>query len=101
MPSTKKKRILIINICKEKLHYFEFVKPIERILENLKIRFYTKYYTKFTDKDLKAEKVIICGTSLADKDYLENIYQSASTKCLPFLYIINAYFFIMLLLYYY
>ena len=65
--------ILIINICKEKLHYFEFVRPIEKILEKKDINFYTKHYTKFTDKDLKADKIIICGTSLIDKDYIENI----------------------------
>ena len=66
-------KILILNICKEKLHYLEFVKPIERIIENAGVNFYTKHYTKFLDKDLKAEKIIICGTSLADKDYLKNM----------------------------
>ena len=66
-------KILVINICKEKLHYFEFVRPIEKILESLEINFYTKHYTKFSDKDLKAEKIIICGTSLADKNYLKNM----------------------------
>ena len=66
-------KILILNICKEKLHYFEFVRPIEKILESLGIIFYTKHYTKFLDEDLKAEKIIICGTSLADKDYLKNM----------------------------
>ena len=66
-------KILILNICKEKLHYSEFVKPVERIIEDAGINFYTKHYTKFLDKDLKAEKIIICGTSLADKDYLKNM----------------------------
>ena len=66
-------KILILNICKEKLHYLEFVKPIERIIKNAGVNFYTKHYTKFLDKDLKAEKIIICGTSLADKDYLKNM----------------------------
>ncbi|MEX0933016.1 MAG: gamma-glutamyl-gamma-aminobutyrate hydrolase family protein [Candidatus Pacearchaeota archaeon] len=64
--------ILLLNICKEKLHYFEFVKPIERILKEKEIDFYTKHYSKFTDKDLKADKIIICGTSLKDNDYLKN-----------------------------
>lgn len=66
-------KILILNICKEKLHYLEFVRPIEKILESLGEDFYTKHYTKFSDKDLKAKKIIICGTSLTDKDYLENM----------------------------
>ena len=65
--------ILILNICKEKLHYFEFVRPIEKIIEQKGIDFYTKHYTKFSDKDLKSDKIIICGTSLIDKDYLNNI----------------------------
>ena len=66
-------KILIINICKERLHYYEFVKPIEDILENTGIEFYTKHYTKFNDKDLKADKIIICGTSLIDNDFIDKI----------------------------
>lgn len=68
-----KNKILVLNICKEKLHYFEFVKPIEDILKNKNIDFYTKHYTKFEDKDLKADKIIICGTSLKDNYYLSNL----------------------------
>ena len=68
--------ILIINICKEKLHYLEFVKPIEDILRKEKIEYQTIYYKKITDKELlnkKLEKIIICGTSLKDNGYLENL----------------------------
>ncbi|MAH03699.1 hypothetical protein CMI39_02850 [Candidatus Pacearchaeota archaeon] len=65
--------ILLINISKEKLHYFEFVKPIEDILSKNNIKFNTKYYKKIVDNDLKAEKIIICGTSLIDNEYLENL----------------------------
>lgn len=65
--------ILIINICKERLHYYEFVKPIEEILLKNGINFYTKHYTKFSDKDLKADGIIICGTSLKDNDFLNNL----------------------------
>ena len=68
--------ILIINICKEKLHYLEFVKPIEDILRKEKIEFQTIYYKKLTDKELlnkKLNKIIICGTSLKDNEYLENL----------------------------
>ena len=68
--------ILIINICKEKLHYLEFVKPIEDILRREKIEYQTIYYKKITDKELlnkKLEKIIICGTSLKDSEYLENL----------------------------
>lgn len=68
--------ILIINICKEKLHYLEFVKPIEDILREKNIEYKTIYYKKITDKELlnkKLKKIIICGTSLKDNEYLENL----------------------------
>jgi len=66
--------ILIINLCKEQLHYYEFVKPIEDILQKNKIEFLTKHYSKITEGDLhKADKIIICGTSLKDNTFLEEI----------------------------
>lgn len=68
--------ILIINICKEKLHYLEFVKPIEDILREKNIEYRTIYYKKITDKELfnkKLKKIIICGTSLKDDEYLKNL----------------------------
>lgn len=45
--------ILLINTCKEKLHYYEFVKSIEDILKENKIKFFTQHYNEITDKDLK------------------------------------------------
>lgn len=68
--------ILIINLCKERLHYLEFVKPIEDILKEKDIEYKTIYYKKITDKELlnkKLKKIIICGTSLKDNEYLENL----------------------------
>jgi len=66
--------ILLINICKEKLHYYEFVKPIEYILKTCKARYFIRNYKKLGKKDLdKAKKIIICGTSLKDNEYLENV----------------------------
>ena len=66
--------ILIISTCKEKLHELEFVKPIENILSENKIKFFTKHYSKLSYADLKkADKIIICGTSLKDFDYLNNL----------------------------
>ncbi len=65
--------ILLINVCREKLHYFEFVKPIEKILDINNIVFFTKYFLDLTKKDLeKADKIIICGTSLKDNFYSEH-----------------------------
>lgn len=55
--------ILIINLCKEPLHYYEFVKPIEDIVNNHK----TIHIDKLKSKDIEnAKKIIICGTSLQD-----------------------------------
>jgi len=66
--------ILIINLCKEKLHYYEFVKPVEDILKKNKKTFSTKHYKQLNENDLsKCDKVIICGTSLKDFEYLKNL----------------------------
>jgi len=63
--------ILIINICKEKLHYYEFVKPIEDIVKQ---DYFTKHYKEISQADLeRASKIIICGTSLKDEEYLKNL----------------------------
>lgn len=68
------KMILIINICKEKLHYFEFVKLIEDILESKKLKYFVKHYKDLNNNDLnKADKIIICGTSLYDNEFIKNL----------------------------
>lgn len=69
-----KENLLIINICKEKLHYFEFVKPIEDILKKNNIKYLTKHYKDLKEKDLKdSSKIIICGTSLYDNEFMKDI----------------------------
>ena len=66
--------ILVINVCKEKLHYYEFVRPIEDILKNNKINFFTRHYKNIKKGDWgNAKKIIICGTSLKDNDFLNDI----------------------------
>lgn len=68
------KEILLVSTCKEKLHELEFVKPVENILSSENIDFFVKSYKEVSSKDLeKCSKVIICGTSLADFDYFNNI----------------------------
>jgi GMP synthase-like glutamine amidotransferase len=65
------KNILIINICKEKLHYYEFVKPIEDILKTEGISYFIKRYNDINKKDLeKSSHVIISGTSLYDNEFI-------------------------------
>jgi GMP synthase (glutamine-hydrolysing) len=66
--------ILIINVCSNKLSYFEFVKPIEDILKKARIDSLTRHFLNLNHRDFsQAEKVIICGTALKDFRYLSNI----------------------------
>ena len=66
--------ILIINICKENLHYYEFVKPIEDILIKNNLKYFVKHYNEMVENDLEnVDKVIICGTSLKDNNFLKDI----------------------------
>ena len=65
--------ILIINICNEKLHYYEFVRPVCDILKNNKLNYFVKNYKNVNENDLKiAEKVIICGASIYDNKFIED-----------------------------
>jgi GMP synthase-like glutamine amidotransferase len=67
--------ILLISTNQHKLHELEFVKPIERIVKKYsKEKILIKHYFKLANQDLKnSRKVIICGTSLQDNKFLENI----------------------------
>jgi len=65
--------ILIINLCREELHELEFVKPVLDIVKASKKKYLVEHYLKIKPKVIeKADKIIICGTSLRDFDYLEN-----------------------------
>jgi GMP synthase (glutamine-hydrolysing) len=62
--------ILIINTCKEELHYYDFVKPIEEIVKSSGKKYFMKHYSQVNLKDLEnSERVIICGTALKDFEY--------------------------------
>ncbi len=66
--------ILIISLCKHEFHELEFVQPIEDILKSQGEKFKTVHYKNLKKIDLKnCKKAIICGTSLKDDDYLQNI----------------------------
>lgn len=66
--------ILVINICKEKLHYLEFVKPVENILKKQNVKFFTKHCLELNSSNIrKANKIIICGTSLKDNDFIMHL----------------------------
>jgi GMP synthase-like glutamine amidotransferase len=66
-------RVLIISTCAEKLHELEFVRPIKKIIEG-KCDFEIKHYSKVDLSFVKIfDKIIICGTSLKDNKFMENI----------------------------
>lgn len=64
--------ILVVNVCRERLHYYEFVKPVLDILKDCDIL--VSHYLDLKQEDLAiCDKVIICGTSLKDNGFLENM----------------------------
>jgi GMP synthase-like glutamine amidotransferase len=66
--------ILIISTCKEKLHEMEFVRPIEDILKEKGVKFFTRHYKDVKKGDLlNTDKIIICGTSLMDNEFINDI----------------------------
>lgn len=66
--------ILIITINQIPFHYFEFVKPIEDILERKNMEFETNDYKKIDRKQISSyDKIIIAGTSLRDNGFLVDI----------------------------
>jgi len=68
-------RILLISTCAEKLHELEFVKPVEEILNGIGVDSFVRKFNEIKKKDLKDfDQVIICGTSLKDNLYLDEIF---------------------------
>jgi len=66
--------ILLIDICNEKLGFYEFVKPVGDILIKNKIKRFIRHYTCLTKNDLeRASSVIICGTTLYDCSFIEAV----------------------------
>ena len=66
--------ILLIQINNLSFHYYEFVKPIEDILKKEEICFESVHYKKLSeDAILRADKIIICGTSLKDNSFIDDI----------------------------
>ena len=68
------KLIILISLCRERLHELEFVNPIAEIVRAETRDFEIVNYKATSLKDIeKADKIIICGTSLADFDYLKHL----------------------------
>ena len=64
--------ILLVSTCKEALSEREFVHPISIVLGSIEHQIL--HYSKCTKNTIKSfDKIIICGTSLKDNKYLENL----------------------------
>ena len=65
-------RLLLISTCHEKLSEREFVHPISKILNSAE--HHILHYRECTSDTIQSfDKIIICGTSLKDNEYAENI----------------------------
>ncbi|MFH2021462.1 MAG: hypothetical protein ABIJ34_08685 [archaeon] len=63
--------ILLISTCAEKLSEEEFVSPIANIVGK---DYFVMHYSKITATNIKKyEKIIICGTALADYEYFDHL----------------------------
>lgn len=63
--------ILIVDVCSDRLSYFEFVKPVEDIVKKAGVDFFTRHFLGLGHRDVyRAQKVIVCGTALRDFKYL-------------------------------
>ena len=71
--------ILVVSTCADRLHDLEFVKPVEDILRKDGVKYVTKHYSEIKDvKDF--DYVIICGTSLKDEKFMEDVDKFAWIK---------------------
>ena len=65
-------RVLLISTCHEKLSEREFVHPISKILNSAE--HHILHYSECTSDIIQSfDKIIICGTSLKDNEYVENM----------------------------
>ena len=77
--------ILLIQIQNLPFHYYEFVKPIEDILDSIPVEYESIHYKKITSNHItKTEKIIISGTSLKDNIFLDDIISKHDHYLLPF-----------------
>ncbi len=68
------KNVLLIDICKEKLGFYEFVKPVGDVLIKNKVKGFVRSYDCLKKKDLeRCDGVIICGTTLYDGEFFDSV----------------------------
>lgn len=66
--------VLIVSVCKEKLHEKEFVDPICKVVLNSGENILARHYSGISEEDLiKSDRIILCGTSLKDFEYFNNM----------------------------
>lgn len=61
--------VLLVSTCSKKLHEFEFVLPIAKIVKSVKKKINIIHLSKLGNIS-KFDSIIICGTSLKDFEYL-------------------------------
>jgi GMP synthase (glutamine-hydrolysing) len=68
------KNVLLIDICKEKLGFYEFVKSVGDVLIKNNVKGFIRHYSCLTKNDLeKCDGVIICGTTLFDSHFIKAV----------------------------
>jgi len=73
--------VLLIDVCSQTLHSLEFVRPIKDILTAKNIKVKELAANQLNNKILdECDAVIICGTSLLDDEYLEDLDVFSSLK---------------------
>ncbi|MDP6845817.1 MAG: hypothetical protein QF460_02590 [Candidatus Nanoarchaeia archaeon] len=67
-------KVLIVSTCAEKLNELEFVNPIVNLIGK-NVDYELANISNAEKKSVGADKIIICGTSIADNDYLQNNFE--------------------------
>jgi len=65
--------ILVIDVCGQRLHYEEFVRPVAESIPPGR-QHYIKHFQDVSGPDIEgAESIIICGTALKDCGFMEHL----------------------------
>jgi len=74
-------KALVVDMCKEKLHSHEFVRPLRALLEEEGLSYQVVSYRDFGAVSLKGYRfILLSGTALADFDYLSYLSSFDSLK---------------------
>lgn len=76
-------RMLLVDCCYERdsLSQYEFVHPVQKALERAGFPCQISHYSMVDEKLLEScDKVILCGTALEDREYLNHLQEFAWIK---------------------